>query len=151
VKGSYQLGMMPDRNMSVNIVPVDYVSRGIVHLSLLSEAAGETFHLTSPQSTPIHDLVTWASDTGNGLREVSYREWRTALIKQAEGSMENALVPLLPMFPIDRPEQIEQLVDCRRTVDILARAGIYCPPIDARLVSVYTDYLRESGHMTVNV
>jgi len=151
VKGSYQLGMMPDRNMSVNIVPVDYVSRGIVHLSLLSEAAGETFHLTSPQSTPIHDLVTWASDTGNGLREVSYGEWRTALIKQAQGSLENALVPLLPMFPIDRPEQIEQLVDCQRTVDILARAGIYCPPIDAGLVSVYTDYLRESGHMTVNV
>lgn len=146
IKGSYQLGMYPDRNMTVNVVPVDYVSRGIVHLASLPDVVGQVFHLTNPQSTPLNDIVSWTS-ASEAVREVTYREWRAALTQQAQQRIENDLLPLLPLFPIDRPELIDQQIDCQRTAGILAHAGITCPPIDARLVDVYAAYLASSGYL----
>jgi thioester reductase-like protein len=148
VKGSYQLAMVPDQNMSINIVPVDYVSRGIAHLSARQDAPGQVFHLTNPQSTPLNNLLNW-TDTAKHLREVSYKEWRDVLIQQAAMNIENDLLPLLPLFPPDSPEQVIQKVDCKRTAEILSNAGVECPPFDERLAGTYYRYLSESGFLNV--
>ncbi|MCC8050905.1 MAG: AMP-binding protein [Clostridiales bacterium] len=36
------------KSMRVNMVPVDYVARSIVHITYAKDAAGKTFHLTAP-------------------------------------------------------------------------------------------------------
>ncbi len=148
VKGSYQLGMVPDRNMSINVVPVDYVSRGIAHLSLWQDAPGQIFHLTNPQSTPLNNLLNWSGTAGH-LCEVSYKEWRDMLIQQAAMNIDNDLLPLLPLFPSERPELIDQQVDCKRTAEVLSNAGIECPPFDEQLTATYYKYLSETGFLTV--
>jgi thioester reductase-like protein len=147
VKGSVQLGMVPDRNMSINVIPVDYVSRGITHLSMQQDLPERVFHLTNPQSTPLNNLLNWA-DTAAQLRQVSYKEWREALLQQAAMGIENDLVPLLPLFPADHPELIDQQIDCKWTAGILARVGIECPPFDERLVATYHQHLTELGFLT---
>jgi thioester reductase-like protein len=148
VMGSYQLGMHPDRNLNVNIVPVDFVSRGIVYLSALQDSAGQVFHLTNPRSTSLSDLVKW-SDSNHYLREVSYPDWRNALIQQAQMQIKNDLLPLLPLFPLDHPERIEQPINSQQTLDTLAEAGIECPAVEEELVRIYLSYLIESGFLEV--
>jgi thioester reductase-like protein len=44
-----QLGSAPDIDIRDNIVPVDYVSKAIVHLSQQEESLGKTFHLVHPK------------------------------------------------------------------------------------------------------
>lgn len=146
IKGSYQLAMTPDQNLNINVVPVDYVSRGIVYLSRQADIVGQVFHLTNPQSTPLNNLINW-SGSSQYLRQASYRDWRAALTQQAQMKIENDLLPLLPLFPLDRPEQVEQQIDCQRTVAHLVKAGIECPPLDEKLVDTYMAYLIESGFL----
>jgi len=149
VKGSYQLGLYPDRNREVNIVPVDYVSRAIVHLSQQPESWGKVFHLTNPQPTPLNKVITWAGLVGAALQEAPFRAWRVALIEQWQRGVENDLLPLLPFFSSDRPEQVEQPVECHNTLHYLAGSGIACPPVDAGLVKTYVDYMVASGFLDV--
>jgi hypothetical protein len=54
---------------------------------------------------------------------------------------------MLPFFSSDRPEQVEQQVDCRNTLQYLADSGIACPPLDANLVKTYVDYMLDSGFL----
>ncbi|HEX9922937.1 MAG TPA: thioester reductase domain-containing protein, partial [Anaerolineae bacterium] len=150
VKGSYQLGLYPDRNRALNIVPVDYVSRAIVHLSRQPGIWGQVFHLTNPQPTPLKDLVHWAGSLGATLQEASYREWRTALIDQVEQGIENELLPLLPFFSSDSPQQIEQQVDCQNTLRYLAGSDIVCPPMTPSLIETYVAYLIDSGFLELS-
>ena len=147
VKGSYQLGLYPDRNREVNIVPVDYVSRAIVYLSQQPETFGQVFHLANPQPTQLNDVVSWAGTVGAALQEVPYQVWQAALIEQVKQGMKNDLLPLLPLFSGDSPEQIEQQVDCQNAVRYLANSGIVCPIVDASLVEIYVAYLIGSGFL----
>ena len=147
VKGSYQLGLYPDSNREANIVPVDYVSRAIVHLSQQPGAIGQVFHLTNPNPTQLNNVIDWAGSLGATLQEVSYRTWRTSLIKQAEQGVENELLSLLPLFSSDRPEQIEQQVDCQNTLRYLANSDIVCPSIDRRLIETYVAYLLDTSFL----
>ncbi len=142
MKGSYQLGLYPDGQQEINIVPVDYVSRAIVHLSQQPETAGQVFHLTNPHATQLNNIIRWMSLGGATLQAVPYHTWRNTLIKQAEQKIENEILPLLPFFSSDRPEQIEQQVDCQNTLSFLAGSGIECPPINHELIETYVAYLR---------
>jgi thioester reductase-like protein len=147
VKGSFQLGMYPDRNREFNIVPVDYVSRAIVYLSQQPNASGQTFHLTNPQPAQLNEVVNWAGSVGHALQEAPYQTWRAALIDQFQRGLKNDLLPMLPFFSSDRPEQMEQQVDCRNTLEYLTGSGIACPPIDSDLIKIYVEYMMASGFL----
>ncbi len=59
--GAYAI--IPSRAQApVDIVPVDYVSAGVVHLAMLPEAEGATFHLTAaPHTTTAGEIAELAS------------------------------------------------------------------------------------------
>ncbi|HKX33033.1 MAG TPA: SDR family oxidoreductase, partial [Blastocatellia bacterium] len=143
LRGCLQLGAMPDWDGEVNLVPVDYVSRAIVHLSMQPESLGRVFHLMNPRSAPWSDLIDWFRSEGFSVRPVPYRAWRESL----ERSPDNALYPLLSTFPADGygdgqavPEvSSRQRVefDTRNTVSGLAHSSISCPPADRALFRAY--------------
>lgn len=60
-RGAYSI--IPARTQTVvDIVPVDYVSAGVVHLTMLPEAEGSTFHLTAaPHATSAGEIAELAS------------------------------------------------------------------------------------------
>jgi len=78
---------------------------------------------------------------------VPYQTWRAALIDRFQQGIKNDLLPLLPLFSGDRPEQLEQPVDCGNTLRYLTGSNIVCPPVDADLVGVYVAYLINSGFL----
>src|SRR6185295_2055930 len=65
-----------DQDMSMDMVPVDYVSRAIVHLSLKPESIGQVFHLTNPRVPYLNEIIEWARSYGYPIRRESYEAWR---------------------------------------------------------------------------
>jgi thioester reductase-like protein len=148
IKGCIQIGSVPDLGMTLQIAPVDYVSRAIVHLSKQQESLGKTFHLVNP--TPIQwvNLFNWIRDYGYPLQQVSYNKWKAKLVNQVRSSQDNALYALSPLVSdsIIEKTRLPQF-DCRDTLDGLAGTDIICPPIDSELLNTYFSYFIRSGFL----
>jgi thioester reductase-like protein len=151
IRGCVQLGAMPDWDGEVNIIPVDYVSQAIVHLSMERESMGKVFHLMNPRSIRWDEIVGWFRSYGFSIRQATYREWREGI----ERSPDNALYPLLATFPHDEDEDDRTVpevssqkrvdFDCRNTLAGLKDSPVICPPADFALIDAYLSYLVRRG------
>jgi amino acid adenylation domain-containing protein/thioester reductase-like protein len=152
--GCSQLGSAPDRDIRENIIPVDYVSKAIVHLSKQEKSLGKAFHLTNPQLLHSNMLIDQFRLLGYAIEQISYEQWRAKLLDITKGSVEHPLYPLVPFFPSSNFEEktsnseILQF-DCQNTLDGIAGTSIVCPPLDNQLLSTYFSYLKNQGFLDV--
>lgn len=159
LKGCIQLGSAPDTNAIVDMTPVDYVSRAIVHLSKQKQSLGKAFHLHNPHSIHWSDLASWLCSFGYPIRRISYDLWRAELMdtwqanlsSDTEFTAKSALHSLVLLFPEKgAKEQISnstRQLDCQNTLDGLADTSIVCPQVDAQLLNTYFSYLVRSGFL----
>ena len=158
-KGCLQMGSFPEVDYMLDMSPVDYVSKAIVHLSRQKESIGKAFHLQHPQPVPLTVLVDWVRSFGYPVDVISYDAWQEKLINNVT-SAENPLYTLRPFLLERRAE--EQLtipdlylkarrpeISCENTLNALAGSGIICAPIDSKLFMTYTAYLIESGFLNL--
>lgn len=129
---SFQLGSVPDVDTIVNLTPVDYVSKAIVHLSRQQESLGKAFHLLNPKPLNWADLVNWLRSSGYTFKFSSYAEWRTAL-KNSNGSVGGDLSLMRFLYEsefrkIDWTENRKELpavrLDYSHTLEGLAGSGV---------------------------
>ncbi len=159
IKGCLQMGAFPDVDYMLDMSPVDYASKAIVHLSLQSRSIGQAFHLQHPQPASLSSLVEWIRSFGFSIETIPYEKWRQALINDVT-SADNPLYTLRP-FLLERwsDQQItipdlyfqarRPIISCQATLDALAGSSIDCPAIDAQLLMTYTSHLVESGFLTL--
>ncbi|NJL29622.1 MAG: NAD-dependent epimerase/dehydratase family protein, partial [Thermoanaerobaculia bacterium] len=98
LKGSIQLGLVVDAMPPLDVSPVDYVARAIVHLSLRDAAFEGAFQFANPRPIPWQEIIATMIDMGWPLRRTGHAEWLRALAKVAREGGDNALVPFLPLF-----------------------------------------------------
>jgi thioester reductase-like protein len=132
----------PDLDAMIDMAPVDYVSRAIVHLSRQVGSAGKVFHLVNPHPAHYREVIEWVRSSGYPIEAVSLDGWRAKLLRLAPRSIKDMLQVLLPIVSewapdgaIRRPE-----FDCRNTLDGLAGTSIACPPVVSELVETYLSY-----------
>lgn len=152
VKGCIQMGIAPELEAVLNLVPVDYVSRAIYLLSRKQEPCGQAFNIVNPKPIEWKQLVDWIGRMGYPLQQVSYEAWYTELLKQASNhSSENALAPLRTLF-INQNFIQKSLgafhFDCDNTLDGLATNSIVCPPVNDDLLNAYFSYFIQSGFLS---
>ncbi len=159
IKGCIQMGSFPDlTDQKEELIPIDYASRAIAHLTRQPESIGQVFHLVPPQGQNV-DLITLfelIQDYGYSLKKLPYTEWKDELLKQTRHSQANALYPLLP-FIKDKVSQEHLTVmelyqntpdyDDRNTVRGLADTDIVCPPVTAKLIETCFSYFIASGFL----
>ncbi|MEG5139394.1 MULTISPECIES: non-ribosomal peptide synthetase family protein [unclassified Microcoleus] len=150
IAGCVQLGCAPDDDKVMNVAPVDYVSRAIVHLSIQKELLGKTFHLVNTQSFQMSELLGWICSMGYPIKQVSSETWQAEIINRAGYSPENALYPLVGLFSekvseAEMPKSATLQFDCQNTLDGLATTDITCPQADANLFRTYFSYLADCG------
>jgi len=151
IKGCIQLGKVPimEEQEGGNMVPVDYVSRAIIHLSQQPELLGKTFHLANTHRTRWNALSNWVCSLGYSLEPIAYDKWRTELSHQKE----NALYPLLSMLSRERFSDERQearkgvQIDCQNTLKGLAGTEIACPSVDSKLLALYFSNFWSSGFL----
>jgi thioester reductase-like protein/non-ribosomal peptide synthase protein (TIGR01720 family) len=150
IKGCIQLGCAPDVDMTVDMNPVDYVSKAIVHLSRQKESLGKAFHVFNPHPIRASELFNGIRSLGYPLRQVSHDKWQAELLNAHEDSLKNVLYPLLPFFAGSASDSANPAVpqdDCQNTLNGLAGTSIVCPPIDGQLLDTYFSYLIRIGFL----
>ncbi len=150
--GCIQLGSVPDRDIQEDIIPVDYVSQAIIHLSKQEESLGKAFHLVNNQLLHTQTLLEVIQSFGYQIQQLSYEDWRSKLINIAGASPEHPLYPLVPFFSGDTSDK--QAVktgriefDCQNAIAALSNSQIICPNIDEQLISTYISYLKHHNFL----
>jgi myxalamid-type nonribosomal peptide synthetase MxaA len=145
LRGYLQLGMAPDLNEVVNVIPVDFLSRALVHISLQERAAGGIFHFAHPDPPHLQELYEWVRQFGYRLELAPYHEVRAAVLRVDQS---HPIYPIVPLHPPEErlhtelfePTAFEQ-VDSSRTAEILAGSGISCPPASGEAAARVLRYL----------
>ena len=134
-----QLESAPDLDWMLDMTPVDYVSKAIVHISRQQESLGTAFHLVNPQPIPLSQIVGQLISFGHPIKQVSFEQWKASL-----NNRQNALSTLAPVIlaPIGEREltRLEiwlvgsQMFDCHNTIVRLEGSGISCPTVNSRFI-----------------
>jgi hypothetical protein len=134
---------LPPVDTHVDVAPVDYVAKAIVHLALRRNPLGRAFHLTNPNSRHMREGLRYLRAMGYQFEELPFGELRRRLI-MSPGFAENALFPYQAALESmdERSFQLPRY-DCRQTLSELEGSGIACPPADQTLFATYHRYLRE--------
>ncbi|MEM9538587.1 MAG: amino acid adenylation domain-containing protein [Cyanobacteria bacterium P01_E01_bin.42] len=155
LKGFIELKSAPDLEAFWDFTPVDYVARGIVHLSQKVENVGKVFHVNNPQPIPLSHLIEVIVAFGYPIEKMTYESWRSHLAGFVKQSRSNQWDSLLPIFPEQfSPEQLQLLklkFDSQNTLQGLANTAITCPKVDRQLLGVYLSYLRDRGFLTASL
>ncbi|MDM8566149.1 thioester reductase domain-containing protein [Candidatus Halobeggiatoa sp. HSG11] len=147
MKGCIQLSKFPTVGIMVNIVPVDYVSKAIRHLSLQENSFGKCFHISNPNSIYIHDLFINICSLGYFLEELSYDEWLAILKEQVfQHPKKYAILSSLLRSPTNLLSNNPKF-DSSNTFSGLLDTKITCPPIDKQLLAIYFSYFQQVGYM----
>ncbi|MEM9483930.1 MAG: thioester reductase domain-containing protein [Cyanobacteria bacterium P01_F01_bin.116] len=157
IKGSIQMGYMPEIDIDLDITPVDYVSKNIVALSQQNWPDGNVFHLNHPNPMPWNELVQLTQDFGYHLQPLSLTEWLKkieVLVKRDADNILHTLTPFLltrwskdqlPLLKLMEQKQAPKIC-CQETLAKLARLeqAIACPALDKKLWDTYFNYSIES-------
>lgn len=153
--GSIQGGAWPEVRTDVEMIPVDALSRAIVHFAGDPACHGRTFHLTSPQRMQWADIGQAARTHGYPLEILTYAEWSRCLAEFGRRPG-NALRPLLRFYTkvtsragVPVPDVFalapRPVFDSTVTQALLADAGLLPPVMTAALFATYLDYFVRQG------
>jgi thioester reductase-like protein len=145
LKACIQLGSYPLLYIRINLVPVDYVSQSIVHLSLQSVSLGKAFNLFNPESTAWNTLLELTKELGYSLEALDYEQWQQQLNQALDLSPKNKAYIFLTLF-FRSPNALmmkKPPLDAQQTLAGLQNSTIYCPPVDKKLLTLYFNYFNE--------
>ena len=136
--------------MPLDILPVDYVSKAIVHLSQNPQSQGKVFHLIHPQPASSDGLFAACRTAGYPIQRVPYHQWYGELRAIAQGTDNHPLYPLVSLFSSRSEEasraaneQKEVPFDCQNVLTGLADAPFACPPLNETLFATYLNALKK--------
>jgi thioester reductase-like protein len=142
------LGCVPDLDVTVNIVPVDFVSAAIIYLSKNPENFSGIYHLDNPEPIHFSKLASWLTAQGLHARTVSFDEWRAELFRQIPHMPSDGWEPYLPLIEeVEERQVFMPEFDLSNTLTRLDGSGIRCHPVNDRLFSTYLNYFIPRGFL----
>lgn len=128
VKGCVQLGLVPNINNTVNMVPVDHVARctTLAALDHLREnCAMSVLHIAAKPRFTFNDAFSSLARHGYQVEQCEYLEWRRKLERHVMEVQDNALFPLLYFVLDDLPTSTKAPeLDDRNTQTLLKSAAV---------------------------
>jgi hypothetical protein len=132
----------------VNIVPVDFVSAAILHLSKKPENFGKVYHLDNPEPIHFSKLAEWLGTLGFEARRVSFDDWRAELFRKIYHLPSDGWEPYLPLIEeVEEKQVFMPEFDLANTLAGLAGSGIQCHPVNEKLLSTYLNYFIPRGFL----
>lgn len=157
LKGCCELGVYPDIDNHVNMVPVDHVARVTVATSLFpvgNEVA--VCHVTAHPRIKFNEFVGLLNHYGYGLKQDDYPLWKMALEQYVVGSStELALFPLLHFVLDDLPANTKapELDDANTSASLDAYEAAVAPTratprgVSVETMGRYISYLVKIGFL----
>lgn len=149
IMGCVQMGLAPEIDAALNLVPVDYVSQAIVQLSQTELPTGQAFNVVNPGSYAWNDLVRWMGDrAGYAIQLVSYEAWCAEVLRIVSQDPEHHLFFLttfLTNLPFMRKSLGGFYFETERLESCLAPMSLRCPTVGDDLLQLYFASLVKQG------
>jgi len=146
VRAIFKMASVPDVEIMGGIVPVDFVSDAILHLSRQPESFGKTFHLSSRKQSNFVEIFEMISEMGMPIKQVPFEQWKMDyydLVKRFPDEAFHAFLPLINQVGEHRLSLPR--LDLTNTLTGLEGSSIICPSVDEKLVETYVKYFVKSG------
>jgi thioester reductase-like protein len=145
IKGFLQFGAFPALDINVDVAPVDYVSRAMIHLMFKRNALGRAFHLTNPHPRPMREALGFLRGLGYHFDEMRFVELRDRLVNSRDFAANALFAYQATLEDMDDTSLQLPTYDTRQTQRELRPAGIVCPAADEKLFGLYLRYLQDIG------
>jgi thioester reductase-like protein len=133
VTGATRLGAVPSTAASIDLTPVDYAVRAMLHLAGTPPGV---FGLTNPYLTPISRVFDHLRDHGYPILDVPHEQWSTRWGPWSRDPVRARAV--LRAGDWDRTPSLDNTA----TLQLLSAAGITCPHIGMELLDRVLAYFR---------
>ncbi|KIJ63167.1 putative alpha-aminoadipate reductase [Hydnomerulius pinastri MD-312] len=151
VKGCVQLGLVPDINNTVNMVPVDHVARctTLAAVAPLPNAAQSVLHIVANPLPTFNNILSSLAEYGFSTQQCEYLVWRRELEKHVMEVQDNALFPLLHFVLDDLPTSTKAPdLDDSNTTALLQPHADDCPStVSEELMGLYLAWLVGAGFL----
>lgn len=147
-RGLSALGVLPDGfddQLHVDITPVDYAARAMLHLA--QQAPAGTYHIANPRPLPLGGFVAAMARAGHVLARLPLADWEDMLQNRPMDTAESAAALGLcrvlgaELYARHRIMDLFQATgvtfDMTRADAYLKPAGITCPAADDALMDLY--------------
>ncbi|KAJ6631061.1 alpha-aminoadipate reductase Lys1p [Mycena sp. CBHHK59/15] len=144
VKGCVQLGLVPDINNTVNMVPVDHVAlcTTLAAIAPLPDAPLSVLHITARPIPTYNDLLAPLAQYGFPTTQCEYVVWRRRLEQHVMETQDNALFPLLHFVLDDLPTSTKAPeLDDANTAALLATQAQQNMTVSEELIGKYLAWL----------
>lgn len=148
IKGCIDLGLAP-AGQTVDMIPVDYVTRAIVAVAGCPDSAGRTLHLTHPQPLSSETLFEWVQHLGYAIELMPFSRWSEEVAEAIRNLAGHPLYPLLPGLQPHGEETASQSFDSRATAALLADLGVPFIDIDPARIARYFERFVEAGFLAI--
>jgi thioester reductase-like protein len=145
IKSCLYLKKFPLLDISIPMLPVDYASQAIVHLSQRADSPGKAFHLINSDPLPWRRLLEAIERVGYEFEVIAFPAWQRHLKQQVAQNPEQPFLKLLQGL-LSAPNNLffaRPAFDVRQTRAGLAGTDIVCPPVDEKLVATYLAYCQQ--------
>ncbi|KAI0938556.1 putative NRPS-like protein biosynthetic cluster [Taiwanofungus camphoratus] len=153
VKGCIQLGLVPDINNTVNMVPVDHVARctALAAVEPLPEHrnALSVLHVAAHPRPTFNDFLSSLARYGFGTERSEYLVWRRRLERHVMDVQDNALFPLLHFVLDDLPTSTKapELNDANMRTLLAPHMEATNRTVDDELMGRYLAWLVDAGFL----
>lgn len=144
-KGFLQFGAFPELDVEVDVAPVDYVAKAMVHLAFRRDPLGRAFHLTNPSRVKMKDGYNFLRSLGYQLKELPFMELRDALVNNSDFANNALFAYQAALEEMNNVSMELPTYDTRETKRELEGSGIVCAPADEKLFGTYFRYLQNVG------
>jgi amino acid adenylation domain-containing protein/thioester reductase-like protein len=151
IKACIQLKSAPEMNNMVEITPVDYLAKVLIHLSQQPDSLDKAFHLMNSDSAPWSQFINCIRSLGYPLQQLSYEDWQAELLRNTQISSDNALYSAISLAEDNtsshsRANAASSLkFDCQNTLNGLANTGIRWPQVDDKLLQAFFAKFSKAG------
>ncbi|HEX8992399.1 MAG TPA: thioester reductase domain-containing protein, partial [Anaerolineales bacterium] len=145
LKGFLQFGAFPALDMQVDVAPVDYVAKALVHLAFQRKPLGSAFHLTNPTRRTLSEGLAYLRRMGYQFEELPFGELRDRLLSSPDFSSNSLFAYQAALEDMDDLSMQLPTYDTRETQRELDGSGIACAPADEKLFGTYLRYLQGIG------
>ena len=151
ITGCIHMQEAPAINTRFQMVPVDYVSDAIAHISRQEGACGLAFNIVNPGKLTVKKLIKAIRSKGYKIKILPYDHWKKELMQT--DIRENPLRILASLFSKDtnhpqslvrRYGSLQPRFDMTNTLSFLKNSGIKCPPVNKKLLHLYLEQLSSS-------
>lgn len=150
LQGCLQMGQYPHVETTLNVAPVDYVSRAIVCLGQQDGSLNGNFHISNPQS--IHWQALWdiVQTLGYPVERGDFQGWVNAINQRSKGQQDKHLYLILKHLLRSRIYLFapKPSFATQQTTAALQQSELACPTVDAKLVAIWLSYFEATGSIS---